>query len=367
MKKLKICVYGISKNESKFVNRFMDTLENEIDKVYILDTGSTDDTVELFKKRGAIVHQKKYKKFNFDKARNDSLKYVPEDIDVCICLDIDDLIQPGFSKIIRDTWQKDTCQMRYEYLYTVDENNNPIISFYNNHIHSRHNFKWEYPVHEILKYTGKEYKCIVNDELKIIHKPDHQKSRAFYLDLLEERVQKYPTDTRNINLLVREYINRRRYEDAILLCRQYLNIPNLKYRPERAKILYYMSKSHRLIGEYDKARIWAELSMDELPNNRDVYVELMIIYYKKKEYIKALEMGNKALNITIKNPGIINDSSSFDGTIYDYMSLAHFYLHHYPEAIKLIDKALEIHPKDKRLLLNKNLYLEKMNKKEESI
>ena len=49
------------------------------------------------------------------------------------------------------------------------------------------------------------------------------------------------------------------------------------------------------------------------------------------------------------------------------MSLAHYYLNNYQEAIKLIDKALEIHPKDKRLLLNKNLYLEKMNKKKESI
>ncbi len=365
MKKLKICVYAICKNEEKFVDRFMDSLENEVDKVYILDTGSTDKTIELFKKRGAIVHQKKYRKFQFDKARNDSLKLVPEDMDVCICLDIDDVIQPGFSQIIRDTWKKDTCQMRYEYLYRVDNNNNPIIAFYNDHIHSRHNFKWQYPVHEVLKYTGKNYKHIISKELKIIHKPDHQKSRAFYLNLLEERVAKYPKDTRNINLLAREYINRGRYEEAIEKCRQYLNLENLRYRPERAKILYYMSKAHRLIGEYDKARIWANLSADELPNNRDIYVELMIIYYKTKDYNKTLEMASKALGITDKNPGIINDSSSFDGTIYDYMSLAYYYLKNYKKAIETIDKLLKINPNDERLITNKKLFVEKLRKKED--
>ncbi len=363
MEDLKICVYAICKNESKFVDRFMDTLENEIDKVYILDTGSTDNTIELFKKRGAIVHKRTYKKFHFDKARNDSLKFVPEDMDVCICLDLDDLIQPGFVKIIKDNWQKDTCQMRYEYLYSVDEKNNPIIAFYNDHIHSRHNFKWKYPIHEVLKYTGDNYHYIKNDELKIIHKPDHDKSREFYLDLLEERVKGHPDDTRNTNLLAREYVNRGRYEDAIRICRQYLNIKNLSYRPERAKILYYMAKSHRMIGEYDKARIWANLSADELPKNRDVYVELMIIYYKTGKYEKAIEMGEKALSITVKNPGIINDASSFDGTIYDYMSLAYYYLEDYEKALEMLDKIIESHPGDERLLENRNIYEKKIREK----
>lgn len=360
MKDLKMCVYAICKNESKFVDRFMDSLENEIDKVYILDTGSTDNTIELFKKRGAIVHKRTYKTFHFDKARNDSLKFVPEDIDVCICLDLDDIIQPGFSEIIRKNWQKDTCQMKYEYLYTVDENNNPIITFYNDHIHSRHNFKWKYPIHEVLEYTGDNYHKIENDELKIIHKPDRNKSRAFYLDLLEERVRDYPDDTRNTYLLAREYLNKGRYEDAIRICRQYLNIKNLRYRPERAKILYYLAKSYRLLKEYDKARIWANLSADELPQNRDIYVELMIIHYYTKDYDKAIEMGNKALSIKTKNPGIINDSSSFDGTINDYLSLAYFYKGNYKKAIEEIEEAIKINPNNKRLQDNKKIYESKI-------
>ena len=47
---MKICVYAISKNESKFVDRCVDSM-SEADDIYVLDTGSTDDTVEKLKKK----------------------------------------------------------------------------------------------------------------------------------------------------------------------------------------------------------------------------------------------------------------------------------------------------------------------------
>ncbi len=301
-KDLKICVYAIAKNESAFVDRFMDTLK-EVKDIYILDTGSTDNTVELFKKRGAIVHQKKYRKFSFDKARNDSLKYVPEYFDVCICLDIDDCIKEGFIKEIKKVWQDDTTQIKYEYLYTVDEFDNPIISFYNDHIHKRKGFKWIYPIHEVLKCRSKD-NIIYNNNIKIIHRPDYKKERLFYLDLLEEQVKKYPDDNRNTYLLAREYLAKKRYEDSINICKQYLN--NLKFTniPERSKIMYYLAKNYRVLKEYNKSIVWAKLSIQELPNYKDSYIELLMNYYILERYNEGIEIGLKALDITIKNPGV---------------------------------------------------------------
>ena len=51
---MRIAVYAICKNESQFVDRWMDSM-SEADQVVVLDTGSTDDTVERLKKRGAQV------------------------------------------------------------------------------------------------------------------------------------------------------------------------------------------------------------------------------------------------------------------------------------------------------------------------
>jgi len=60
MKKLKIVVYAITKNEEKFVDRWVDSM-SEADEIYVLDTGSIDKTVKLLKKRGVNVLVKKFK------------------------------------------------------------------------------------------------------------------------------------------------------------------------------------------------------------------------------------------------------------------------------------------------------------------
>ena len=77
IKKYKVCVYAIAKNEEKFVKRWYESMK-EADKIVVLDTGSTDNTVKLLKELNVDVYEKKYDFFRFDVARNDSLimKYV---------------------------------------------------------------------------------------------------------------------------------------------------------------------------------------------------------------------------------------------------------------------------------------------------
>ena len=77
---MKIYVYAICKNESKFVNRFMDSVA-DADGVYVLDTGSTDGSAEMLRERGAVVKTEIISPFRFDSARNKSLALVPDDAD----------------------------------------------------------------------------------------------------------------------------------------------------------------------------------------------------------------------------------------------------------------------------------------------
>ena len=57
MKKKKIYVYAISKNEEKFAKRWYESVKSA-DGIYVLDTGSTDNTVKILKELGAKVTTK---------------------------------------------------------------------------------------------------------------------------------------------------------------------------------------------------------------------------------------------------------------------------------------------------------------------
>ena len=73
MNKYKICVYAISKNEEKFVDRWMDSV-SDADEIVVLDTGSTDNTVEKLKERGATVYKEEIVPWRFDDARISSFR-----------------------------------------------------------------------------------------------------------------------------------------------------------------------------------------------------------------------------------------------------------------------------------------------------
>ena len=54
---MKICVYAISKNEEKFVKRWYESMK-EADEIFVLDTGSSDNTVDELRKLGVNVFKK---------------------------------------------------------------------------------------------------------------------------------------------------------------------------------------------------------------------------------------------------------------------------------------------------------------------
>ena len=69
---MKVCVYAIAKNEEKFAARWAQSMK-EADEIFVLDTGSTDETVKILEENGVQVSVQKIEPWRFDKARNASL------------------------------------------------------------------------------------------------------------------------------------------------------------------------------------------------------------------------------------------------------------------------------------------------------
>ena len=192
---MKICVYAISKNEEKHVKRWVESMK-EADEIYVLDTGSTDNTKKKLEELGVKVTQKIISPWRFDVARNESLNLVPTDTDICICTDLDEVFEPGWRKQLELQWTKNTTRAKYNYNWSLDKNNTPIVNFYIEKIHTRHNYKWTHPVHEVLEFTGEIENTITLKNITLNHYPDSTKSRKSYLPLLELSVKEDPENDR---------------------------------------------------------------------------------------------------------------------------------------------------------------------------
>jgi len=358
MNKYKICVYAICKNEKQFVDRWYESIK-DADKIFVLDTGSTDDTVQKLKEHNIIVKTEIINPWRFDVARNKSLDMVDEDADICICMDIDEVALPGWREELEKNWDKDTTRIYYNYNWSLDDNDNPLVNFYIEKIHSRFGYKWTHPVHEVLTYTnGKEIKKTI-DTITINHYPDISKSRGSYLPLLELSVEEDPYDDRNMHYLGREYMYYGMYDKCINTLIKHLNLKSATWKDERCASMRFIARSYKNSNNYEEAIKWYEKAIREAPYLRDSYIELALLYYILSDWDKVSSYCNQALDIKTKYKSYINETFSWDNTVYDLLSIAYYYKNNKEKALENIDLALSYNPNDERLLNNK-IIIEKM-------
>lgn len=356
MSKYKICVYAICKNESKFVKRWLESVK-EADYICVLDTGSTDNTLDLFKGENVIINQKIITPFRFDEARNESLKLIPEDTDICICLDLDEIIQPGWRNVLENIWQNDTSRLRYIYNWSLDEKDNPIVSFYGEKIHSPKNYKWVNPVHEVLKYLKENENIYTTDSIIINHYPDSSKSRSSYLPLLELSVKEDPENDRNVHYLGREYMYYGKWNEAIDMLIKHLHLKSATWKDERCASMRFIARCYKNLKRYDEAEMWLKKAILEAPHLRDPYVELALLYNDLNNYEQVINYAESALKIPINYKTYINEVFSFDETIDDLLSIAYYFNKDLDKAIFHATEALKINPENKRIKENLRLMI----------
>ena len=361
MNKYKVCVYAISKNEEKFVERWFNSMK-EADKIYVLDTGSKDKTIKKLKKLGVNIKRKKIKPWRFDVARNESLKLIPKDFDICVCTDLDEVFVKGWRKKLEEIWDKDTNRLAYNYNWLLDKNNNPKINFYIEKIHSRNNYKWTYPVHEVLSYFGNniENKKYTN-EITLNHYPDPNKSRSSYLPLLELSVKENPDDDRNIHYLGREYMYYGEWNKAIDTLIKHLNLPNATWKDERCASMRFIARCYQKLNRTIEAKMWFNKAILEAPHLRDPIVELALLEYSQNNLVKVKEYCIKALEIKEHPKTYINEVFSWDHTIDDLLSICYYYENNFIKSLEHIEKALKYLPNDERILKNKQLIENKLS------
>jgi glycosyltransferase involved in cell wall biosynthesis len=363
MNKVKTCVYAIALNEIKFVDQFMDHCA-EADLVLVCDTGSTDGTAERLKQRGATVYNVTQKPWRFDIPRNTALNLIPNDIDICLSIDLDEFLQPGWSNHINQAWQQHQgaiSRIAYDYIWNWKEDGiTPDIRFYADKIHSRKNYRWRHPCHETLYYEGDGQECrITIPEVVLHHRADRDKSRAQYLPLLEMAVNEDPENDRMSHYYARELMFRAQYEDAIIEFQRHLSLETARWAEERASSLRYISRCYRYLGKLLDSQQWAIKSTLEWPWSREPWLELARAAHVNKDWNTCFWASEKCLSITERKMTYISDSSCWGSEPYDHAALAAYNLELYDRALLYGKKALNLDPDNKRLSDNLKFYIEK--------
>ena len=357
---MKIVVYAIAKNESSFVDRWMDSM-SEADQVVVLDTGSDDGTAERLQARGAQVTVERIAPWRFDQARNRSLELVPEDTDVCVCTDLDEVFHPGWRSALEGVWTPETRQASYRYTWSFQPDGSEGVVFWQEKIHARRGFRWVHPVHEVLEWVGEGERAplALAQGVQLDHHPDPKKSRGQYLPLLELSVAEDPEDDRNLHYLGREYLYYGRWDDCIRTLTRHLALPSAVWRDERAASMRYIARAHAWKGERDEARDWYLRAAAEAPHLREPWTDLAMLLYEDQEWDGVLYATACALKIRERPRTYICEAEAWGSLPHDLRCQAYYHTGRLPQALEEARLALAAAPSDPRLAGNTEL-LEKM-------
>lgn len=344
---MKIAVYSIALNEAQFVERWYESAK-KADYILIADTGSVDDTVNIGRSLGINVFNISIKPWRFDDARNAALSLIPEDIDYCISLDLDEVLSENWREELEKLDSSITRPL-HKLVTHIENIGDPGLEFEALRIHARHGYRWKYPVHESVGPYGIEEKK-QSTNIKIYHLPDHSKSREQYLPLLEMAVKEDPSSDRNSHYYARELYYRIRYEDAAKEFRRHLSLPTSVWKPERCESMRYLAKC-----EPHNAEFWLRQAIEECPERREPYVDLSQFYYDKQDWDQVKEFADKALSIKKKYLEYFCEADAWGWKPYDLSALANYYLGFYKEALEHGKMALGL-KYDPRLAQNVMFY-----------
>ncbi len=345
--KIKIAAYCIALNELKHCERWANSVA-DADYRIVLDTGSTDGTVEKLRSLGVTVYEQKIIPWRFDVARNSALSMIPLDADVCISLDMDEFMEEGYRSKIEAAWTSITTRLVYTYVFDYKPNGQNS-GFYSDKIHARQGYEWRRPVHETV-YATKEIKEVVSSDRSIIMNQIQDRSkptRNNYLPLLKIAHDEDRNDSQIAFWYGRELMFKGNKNEAIIVLERYLALPDSKWNAERSEALIYLSK-------LDENKSWEHLMKATVtaPDRREVWLEVANYCYSKQNWINLMWACLNGLNNSRNQGSYLDKPESWGPQLLDLGSLAAFHLGWNDKAIDLVTEAITMSPNDQRLINN---------------
>jgi tetratricopeptide (TPR) repeat protein len=340
---VRIAIYALCKNEVKNVESWYQSCR-EADLIVVTDTGSTDGSLDELSRIPCQLHTLRVLPWRFDDAFNAALNHVPEDVDICIRLDFDERLRPGWREALESVWTPETTKLRYPYIWNWNADGTPDRLFYGDRIHARRSYRWSGATHEGLTCRGREI-LTWTDKVRIDQFPDTTKPRPNDLPLLEEAVRDTPNDTRLWGYLGREYWFKGDIERCVETYKKFLDMPS--DTQERAQAFLILAKA-----EPDKAVEWLDRCARECREYREPHVDRAILEYGKQEWRACLDACLKAIAITERPQSYVCLTYPWGSLPHDLAAISAWNLGLLDLALDHVRIACELAPDDLRLREN---------------
>lgn len=304
---MKIVIYGIAKNESKFVKRFMEACKDADMVVVGVDTSTTDNTKELLQQHGASVIDISVNPWRFDTARNLVLDSLPLDCDLCISVDLDEVFLPGWRQKIEEIWNPNITRIKYKFIYNWldDEQTIPGLIQIGFKIHARNNYKWVLPIHEYLEsITGIDNETYCED-IVMHHYPDIKKDRS-YAEIIDSALEEDPNSEWMRYLKIRQLFISKKYDEVIEKGKEFINTTQA-YKNDglsemRAEVMRLIARCLSVLekGEHGEIQLWMMRNVAECPNQREAWVYMAEAWMMYGNFALAYSAAMTALSIKTK-------------------------------------------------------------------
>lgn len=364
---MKIAVYAIAKNEEAFVERCLGSCA-DADEIVVCDTGSTDatwDRLHRWRETNVELHRILVDPWRFDTARNTALALVNADVDVCVPLDLDEVLTDGWRSHLEKAWTEGTTRLRYGFVWSWQKDGSPGVSFQQDKIHARRGYFWKGLVHEVITPDARTTEVWAETSERLLeHHPDDSKSRGQYLDLLRIAVNENPQDDRMMHYYGRELMFVGRNADAIGVFLRHLDLKTAHWRPERAASMRYLSTCYARQGMGNEALLWARRACAECPDMREPWVALAQLAHDRHEWAECYSAAMKALAITERPQIYINWPEAWGVLPHDLAGTSAFYIGLHEEALEHTLLARELDPDNVRIKDNCELISQTLSHQE---
>jgi glycosyltransferase involved in cell wall biosynthesis len=289
----------IVKNEEEFLPRCLESIKNLVDELIIVDTGSTDRTVEIAKSYDAKVYYHPWED-DFSKHRNQALSYATKDW--IFQIDADEVLAPGCGGAVCEAIKNESIDSVYVTIKSAfDESKGEAV----------HNFIRIFRRNGVIHYEGRVHNRIVGARasemypIMLFHegynlsREDNEKKHIRRVRLLEKEIEENPDDPVSYHYLAVAYLGNKLYVKALEECKKALYLA-AKYGQE--DVLYLWTRfvaavcclNTNRIGEAESLCLEAIKSN---PMHVDSHYLLSSIYYNQENIQRFMDHSAKYLSL----------------------------------------------------------------------